>query len=122
LPYEGTLNFSDDLLAILEGISDGVVSLDREAKYLSINKSGKEIIRQLGRTPHDLIGRSVWEVFPEVTGTVVEREIKRALANGVRIEYEFLYPPNQHLYQVQGYPSPEGVILVFRDLTSRENQ
>ena len=116
------MNFSDDLLAILEGVSDGVVSLDRDAKYLSINKAGAEIIRQLGRNPDDLIGVSVWDAFPDVRGTVVEREIKRSLESGVRIEYEFLYPPNQHLYQVQGYPSPEGVILVFRDLTSRENR
>ena len=114
--------FSDDLLAILEGISDGVVSLNREARYLSINKAGKEIIVRLGRNPDDLIGQSVWQAFPEVIGTVVEREIKRSLETEVRIEYEFFYPPNQHLYQVQGYPSPEGVILVFRDLTSREKQ
>jgi PAS domain-containing protein len=116
------MKFSDDLMAILQGISDGVVSLDRDAKYLSINKAGAEIIRQLGRNPDDLIGVSVWDAFPEVRGTIVEREIKRSLANGVRIEYEFLYPPNQHLYHVQGYPSTEGVILVFRDLTSRANQ
>ena len=75
-----------------------------------------------GEVPDDLIGVSVWDAFPDVRGTVVEREIKRSLESGVRIEYEFLYPPNQHLYQVQGYPSPEGVILVFRDLTSRENR
>lgn len=95
-----------------------MVSLDRDVKFLSINKAGAEIIRQLGRNPDDLIGVSVWDAFPEVKGTIVEREIKRALENGVQIEYEFLYPPNQHLYQVQVCPSPEGVILVFRDLAS----
>ena len=66
--------FSDDLLGILEGISDGVVSLDRDGKYLSINEAGAEIIRQLGRNPETLIGHSVLEAFPELKGTVVERE------------------------------------------------
>ena len=51
--------FSDDLLPILEGISDGVVSLNRESKYLAINKAGKEIISSLGRNPDDIIGKSV---------------------------------------------------------------
>ena len=112
--------FSDDLLIILEGISDGVVSLNREAKYMSINRAAAEIIRRLNRDPSAIIGQSVWEVFPEVKGTVVEKEIKRALENGVRIEYEFLYPPDQRWYEVQGYPSPEGVILVVRDITNRK--
>ena len=65
--------YSDELLAILDAISDAVVSLDREAKYLSINKAAEEIFRQLKRAPQAMIGKSVWEVFPEVKGTVVER-------------------------------------------------
>ena len=81
-----------------EGISDGVVSLNREAKYMSINRAAAEIIRRLNRDPSAIIGQSVWEVFPEVKGTVVEKEIKRALENGVRIEYEFLYPPDHRCY------------------------
>ena len=83
------MNFSDDLLVILDGVSDGVVSLDRDARYLSINKAGAEIIRQLGRNPDHLIGVLVWDAFPDVRGTVVEREIKQSLesvsANRVRV-------------------------------------
>ena len=48
-------------------------------------------------------------------GTIVEREIKRSLENGVRIEYEFYIL----LTNSAGLPS---VILVFRDLTNRENR
>ena len=55
--------FSDDLLIILEGISDGVVSLNREAKYMSINRAAAEIIRRLNRDPSAIIGQSVWKVF-----------------------------------------------------------
>jgi PAS domain S-box-containing protein len=112
----------NSLSPILEGISDGVVYLDPAAKYLSINKAGAEIIRELGRNPEEVIGRSVWEVFPELRGTIVEREITRALESEVMIEYQFVYPPNHHLYEAQGYPSPEGLILVFRDITSRQQR
>jgi|SRR5690348_14588504 PAS domain S-box-containing protein len=118
----GAGKHSGSLSAILESISDGVVYLDRHARYLSINKAGAAIIRALGRNPEQIIGLSVWEAFPELRGTVVEREIKRALESEVMIEYEFVYPPNQHLYEAQGYPSAEGIILVFRDLTSRQKE
>lgn len=112
--------FSDDLLAILDDISDGVVSLDRKGKYLSINKAAAEIFRGLYRDPQSIIGKAVWEVFPEAKNTIVEREILRALQDQTTIQYEFLYPPNQRWYETKGYPSPEGVILVFRDITSRK--
>ena len=114
------LKFSDDLLAILEDISDGVVSLDREGKYLSINKAAAKIFRGLNRDPQSINGKRVWEVFPEAKDTIVEREIKRALKDQTSIQYEFLYPPNQRWYETKGYPSPQGVILVFRDITDRK--
>ena len=112
--------FSDPLLAILEGISDGVVALNREAKYTSINRAAAELLRRLNRDPNAIVGQSVWQVFPELRGTIVEKEIRRALENGVRIHYEYLFPTDQRWYEVQGYPSAEGVILLFRDITDRK--
>lgn len=44
----------------------------------------------------------------------------RALENGVRIQYEYLFPTDQRWYEVQGYPSAEGVVLLFRDITDRK--
>jgi len=112
--------FSDQLLAILEGISDGVVALNREAKYTSINRAAAELLRRLNRNPNAIVGQSLWQVFPELRGTIVEKEIRRALENGVRIQYEYLFPTDQRWYEVQGYPSAEGVILLFRDITDRK--
>ena len=112
--------FSDPLLAILEGISDGVVALNREAKYISINRAAAELLRRLNRDPNAIVGQSVWQVFPELRGTIVEKEIRRALENGVRIHYEYLFPTDRRWYEVQGYPSAEGVILLFRDITDRK--
>src|SRR6478672_4588950 len=67
-----------------------------------------------------IVGQSLWQVFPELRGTIVEKEIRRALENGVRIQYEYLFPTDQRWYEVQGYPSAEGVILLFRDITDRK--
>ena len=66
-------------MAILEGIDDAVVTLNRHAAYVGMNRAAAEIFRRLGHEPKDMVGKLVWEVFPEAKGTIVEREVWRAL-------------------------------------------
>jgi PAS domain S-box-containing protein len=110
----------DDLMAILDGIEDAVVKLDGEAKYVAMNRAAADTFRRLGQDPQKMVGKSVWEMFPEVKGTIVERELRKALDDHASIKFEFLYPGDQRWYEIQGYPSQPGVILVFRDITRRE--
>ena len=117
---KNTFQSADYLMAILDDISDAVVKLDGKANYVEMNKEAEETFQRLGKDPQSMIGKSVWEVYPEVKGTVVERDILRALEDEVWINYEFFYPGDQHWYQTNGYPSSPGVILVFRDITDRK--
>lgn len=110
-----------DLMRILEGIADSVVRLDGNAKYVSMNRSAEDAFRNLGHDPSDMIGKSVWEVFPDVRGTIVESELRRAFDDETPIHYEFFYPRNQRWYQTDGFPASPGVVLIFRDITSRKN-
>jgi PAS domain S-box-containing protein len=107
----------EDLMAVLDGVSDAVVKLDFEAKYVAMNKAAEVTFKRLGKDSQSIIGKSVWEVFPELKGSSVEREIVRALEDDVWISFEFFYPAEQRWYQTNGYPSSPGVILVFRDIT-----
>jgi hypothetical protein len=63
----------------------------------------------------------MWELFPDLKGTIVERQLRLALQDEVSIKFEFLYPGDQHQYEIQGYPSLPDVILVFRDITGRKS-
>jgi PAS domain S-box-containing protein len=101
----------DDLMTILDGIEDAVVKLDGQAKYVTMNRAAANIYQRLGQDPQNMIGKSVWELFPEVQGTIVEQQLRLALKDEVSIKFEFLYPGDQHLYEIQGYPSFPGVIL-----------
>jgi len=106
----------DDLSAILEGISDAVVRVDRRCNYTAINRAAAEIFRGLGQNPHEMIGKSIWEVFPEVKGTVVEKELTRVLECHVPVNYELYYPPAKKWYRTDGYPSHNGMLLIFREI------
>jgi PAS domain S-box-containing protein len=108
-------------MAMLDSIEDAVVKLDGNANYVAMNKAAADIFSRLGKDPQGMIGKSVWELFPDVKGTIAERQLSSALKDHVAIQFEFLYPGDQHRYEIQGYPSHPGVILVFRDITGRKS-
>lgn len=108
-------------MTILDGIADAVVKLDRQATYLAMNRAAVEIFRRLARDPEEMIGKTVWQIFPEVIGTKIERELKRALSEQVPIAFETYFPADQRWYETQGYATEEGVLLIFRDITTRKS-
>src|SRR5690242_5332891 len=110
----------EDLMAVLEGISDAVVKLDADSNYIGMNGATAEVFRRLGREPQQMLGKSVWELFPDVKGTIVERKIREMLEHDVHIEYEFFYPADQRWYEAGRYPSQPGAILIFRDITHQK--
>jgi PAS domain S-box-containing protein len=111
----------DDLMAILDGIDDAVVKLDGGANFAAMNQAAAEIYQRLGFDPQRMKGKSVWELFPELKGTVVERELRQVIEDHTQVSYEFFYPKDQHWYETKGYPVSPGAILVFRDITHKKS-
>jgi PAS domain S-box-containing protein len=110
----------DDLMTILDGIDDAVVRLDGQANFTAMNEVAATVYHRLGLNPHQMKGKSVWEVFPELKGTVVERELRQVIEEHMQVSYEFYYPKDQHWYETKGYPASPGAILVFRDITAKK--
>lgn len=82
----------NDLMSVLESIADAVVKLDGRANYMAMNRAAAEIFRRLGRDPEQIIGKSVWQVFPEIKGTVVERKLREVVEEDISIRHDFYYP------------------------------
>ena len=110
----------DDLMAILDGIDDAVVKLDGQANFAAMNQAAANIYQRLGLDPQHMKGKSVWELFPDLKGTLVERELRQVIENHAQISYEFFYPKDQRWYETKGYPASPGAILVFRDITDKK--
>jgi PAS domain-containing protein len=108
-------------MAVLDGIDDAVVKLDGQAKFAVMNQAAVNIYQRLRLDPQSMKGRSVWEVFPDLKGTIIERELRQVLDDHVQVNYEFYYPKDQHWYETKGYPASPGAILVFRDITARKS-
>ena len=110
----------DDLVTILDGIDDAVVKLDGQANLTAMNQVAASLYHRLGLDPQQMKGKSVWEVFPDLKGTVVERELRQVIEEHMQVSYEFYYPKDQHWYETKGYPASPGAILVFRDITAKK--
>ena len=110
----------DDLMAILDGVDDAVVKLDGQAHFAAMNQAAATIYQRFGLDPQNMKGKSVWELFPDLKGTLVERELRRVIQDHVQISFEFYYPKDQRWYETKGYPASPGAILVFRDITAKK--
>jgi len=105
------------LSTVLESISDGCLSLDREWRFTYINGRGAAWI---DRAPEDLIGKNMWDEFPEAVGGPFYHAYQRAMHDREPARCENFYAPLNLWLEVRVYPSREGVTAFFADVTERK--
>ena len=73
---------------ILESISDPFVVQDATWRFRYINQAAARVF-EAGALQHaELEGRVLWDVYPHLTGTPIEREMKRAARERVPVTFE----------------------------------
>ena len=102
---------------ILESITDAFVALDREWRYTYINQEAETLLR---KRRSQLLGQTIWNVFPEVIGSPFEAGLRQASEQQKTIEIEAFYPPFDAWFEVRLYPSEEGLSIYFRDISVRQ--
>ena len=103
---------------ILESITGGFVTVDDEWRYVYVNAEAE---RLLGRRGDELVGRSMWDVFPEVESAVASRELRRAAAARVAVEFEDFNPALGRWFRNRASPTADGGLSVyFEDITGRK--
>jgi PAS domain S-box-containing protein len=107
-------------LHILDSLSDGFQAIDASWRYTYVNPAIKRWWAAQGFEP-EVIGRRVFEVFPEARDTELGRAFTRAMTERTSLELESFSPLNQRWYAVRYYPTPEGGVSVLtQDITERK--
>ena len=101
---------------ILESITDAFFALDRDWHLTYVNRAAERLLQ---RSREALVGRNLWEQFPEAVGTAFHREYRRAVSEQVTVDFEEFYEPLNAWFDVHAYPSPEGLSVYFHDVTER---
>jgi len=99
---------------ILESISDAFYAVDDGWCLTYVNNRAEEL---WGRSREDLLGKNVWEEFPEEVDSEAYRQITRAMEDGITTEFEALSPVSGAWVAGRAYPSREGLSVYFRDVT-----
>ncbi len=108
----------EQVAATLESVTDGFMRYDPDWRIVYVNAEAERINRL---TRSEMLGRTVWEVFPALLGTNLETEFRRAVAERVTVEFENFYKPFGRWYSLKGYPTEEGGLTTFiRDITAQK--
>jgi len=102
------------LATTLDSITDAFFAVDREWRFTYWNAAAE---RMIGVPRDALLGKGLWDVFPDAVGSVFEREYAVAMAENVPRSFEAHYAPIDRWLEVRVYPSSEGLAGYFRDVT-----
>lgn len=105
---------------ILSSITDAFSSFDHEWRCTQINPTAQQFLLTLHKTLDDVVGKNVWDSFPDLAGSIVDEEFHRAAREHVAVTFEAFYPPLQTWFEVNAYPSADGLSVFFRDVTERK--
>ena len=108
---------SDRIEAMLESMTDGFVALDKDWRYLYANRHAASL---LGRDPASLIGKNIWEEFPEGVGQPFYHTYQRVMTQQKPEQIEDYYPPWNRWFENHIYPTPTGITIYFQEITERK--
>jgi len=105
-----------EVTRILESIADAFFAVDRDWRFTYVNARAAELLRQ----PREaLLGQTAWSAFPELAGSALERDLRRAAADGTTLAAETLSPTLGAWLDVRAYPADGGLSVYLRDVTER---
>jgi PAS domain S-box-containing protein len=113
---EGRSVAPDQVASILESVSDAFYAVDMEWRFTYVNGKAEEL---WGRPREELLGKKLWDEFPQAAGSESRRQIERAMEEGVTTTFETLSPVLGTYISGRAYPSAEGLSVYLQDVTER---
>jgi len=105
-----------DAQTILDSITDAFFSLNTDWQFSYVNR---QTVETLECEAEDLLGKSIWDVYPGTVGSDFERMYRKAAQERLALSFHSYYPDHDRWYDVNVYPAPAGLSVYFRDITAR---
>lgn len=103
--------------SILASVADVHILFDREWRYVYVNDAAA---RAINRPRDQIVGSTLWEMYPDIIGTDLEREYRRAMEQRVAVAFEFHYLALDSWWDNRFNPVPEGLAVFATDITERK--
>lgn len=106
------------IVNILEKITDGFFTLNCNYEFTYVNPKAEQWLQ---RRRQELIGKNIWGEFPETIDTIFFEQFYRSVSDKTHVKFEASYPPLNVWFEVETYPSEEGLSVFFQNITDRKN-
>ncbi|RYX81707.1 PAS domain-containing protein [bacterium] len=103
--------------SLLESITDAFFALDNQWCFTYVNPVMEAFV---SLTAEELLGRNIWDVFPEAARLKFYDQYQHAIQQQVSVIFEEFYPPLNAWLEVRAYPLQGGLSVFFRDVTERK--
>ncbi len=99
-----------NLDSVLSGIQEAFFLLDRGYRFLYLNQAAAALAES---SVGEMIGKSFWELFPDLVGSQLDHALERAIEAGPPARIEEFYPARDRWFEHRVHPSEHGPISVF---------
>jgi PAS domain S-box-containing protein len=103
--------------SLLEGMGESFFAVDRDWRVTAFNRAAEAI---LGMPRAEIVGRLLWDAWPQIKGTEFDRRCRRVMQERTREEFESYSALGFDRYhEVRAFPFGDGVGVAFHDITDR---
>ena len=102
---------------ILENTTDGFFAVDEEWRFSYANSQAEVL---LGRKRAELVGKVLWDEFPQLKDSLFEENYRRVMSEQISIDFQASDSAGRIWFEMRAYPSNGGVSVFFRDVTERK--
>ena len=103
----------------IERVTDAFIALDNNWCYTYLNKQAGELIHM---DPAALIGKMVWEVFPDALESSTYKAFQKAMVTQTYVMNVDYYEPLNLWQENHISPSKNGLSIFIRDISEAKNR
>jgi PAS domain-containing protein len=107
------------------GLHETLESFEEKAGFLGVDSnfqiraSNKVACHLLGLSSSELMGATLWDLYPDAIGTDFHREYVKALQENIAVVLDDYYSPMATKFTAIAMPSNEGLTILFRESRSK---
>lgn len=99
---------------MLDSLSDGFMSIDRSWRFTYLNHTAERYLQQ---KRENLLGRNIWECYPDLVGSGYYCAYRQTAATGQPGQHTGYYAPLSTWFEARSFAHDDGITVLFRDVT-----
>lgn len=107
---------SERFSSVIESIQEGLIVINRDWQFVFINTEGQRLLR---REETDLIGRGLWDEYPNLLGSEFGQACQDAMERNIAAVIEDPSAVTGSILENRIYPSPDGILIFYVDVTQK---